>query len=141
MKAVLRQKIDTILTRANLRKTRPRMAVLTVLLEEGKPVTVQRIITRLGWHSPDKVTIYRILESLVERGMVHKAFLRNKTWHFEPAADCTSNQCHPHFTCVSCGTTHCLRQLRPPLVKSPHRKFVIHRQRVQLEGLCPACAR
>ncbi len=139
MKAGLRQKIDALLTSVKLRKTGPRIAVLKAVLKEGKPVTVRRIIARLGANSPDKVTIYRTLESLVERGIVHKAFLRDKTWHFEPASDCTPNQCHPHFTCVSCGTTHCLRQVRPRLVKSPHEKFVIHRQRVQLEGLCPGC--
>jgi Fe2+ or Zn2+ uptake regulation protein len=68
---------------------------------------------------------------------VHKAFLQNRTWHFELAENCT--QCHPHFTCTNCGDTHCLTEITLPMAKSPHRGFVIDRQRVQLEGVCPEC--
>lgn len=138
MKSDLRLKAQTLLNSACLRLTRPRAAVLGVLLEAGKPVTHEQITAKLAATAPNKVTIYRVLESFVEAGIVHKAFLRERTWHFELADRCTEHQCHPHFTCTSCAQTHCLTGATVPMAKSP-RGFTILHQRVQLEGLCPAC--
>ena len=87
----------------------------------------------------NKVTIYRTLESLVKVGLVHRAFMQERAWHFELANHCSETQCHPHFTCSSCGTTHCLTGFSVPMARSPYKGFVIHHQQVRLEGLCPAC--
>ena len=76
MKTGIRQEARRLLSRANLRRTVPRLAVLGVLLEEGRPVTHEQITAKLEETAPNKVTIYRVLESLVEANIVHKAFLR-----------------------------------------------------------------
>lgn len=128
-----------LLKSANLYCTNRRVAILKVLSAANKPMTQHQIAASLGRAAPDKVTIYRTLESFLEAGLVHKAFLRQRTWHFELAHNCTENQCHPHFTCTSCGDTNCLTEISLPMAKSPHKGFVIDRQRVQLEGLCPRC--
>ena len=120
--------------------TSGRMAVLKVLIKENKPLNQMQIARRLGTDRFDKVTIYRTLESLSEVGLVHKAFMEKRAWHFELAHNCTQSQCHPHFTCIHCGNTHCLMGMSLPMAASPHRGFIIHRQQVRLEGLCPACA-
>ena len=139
MKLSIKQKARNLLASAGLRVTVPRLAVLAVLLRVRKPQTANQIGIKLGANGPNKVTIYRVLESLLEAGFVHKAFLRRRTWHFEPADNCTETQCHPHFTCTSCGRTHCLTEISLPMAKTPHKGFAIHYQRVQLEGLCPKC--
>jgi len=139
MKSDLRLKAQTLLNSADLRLTRPRLAVLGVLLEAGKPVTHEQITAKLAEAAPDKVTIYRVLESFVEAGLVHKAFLRDRAQHFELANRCTSSQCHPHFTCTSCDQTHCLTDTDMPMAKPPAGFTILH-QRVQLEGLCPNCS-
>ncbi len=120
--------------------TAGRVAVLRILLRADKPLRQDEIAGRLGKKRFDKVTIYRTLESLLEVGLVHKAFLDERAWHFELARNCSETQCHPHFTCTSCGNTHCLTEMSIPKVKSPHKGFLIHRQQTRLEGLCPACA-
>jgi len=140
MKAGLIKKIDRLLSPANLRRTKPRIAVLGALLAAAMPLTRRQIAKRISTGSPDKVTIYRTLESFIGAGLVHKAFLQNRTWHFELAYNCTKSQCHPHFTCKICGATKCLVGLYIPVVKDLKNGFVIHRQQVQLEGLCPHCA-
>jgi len=112
---------------------------LKVLLQADKPLSREQIASRLGKAGLNKVTIYRALESFVRAGLVHKAFLHHRTWHFELAHNCTESQCHPHFTCNDCGDTQCLAELSLPMVKGLKKGFVMHRQRVQLEGLCPAC--
>jgi len=129
-----------ILKAVKLYRTGCRIAILKVLLKSNKPLNQEQIAQRLGKKRFDKVTIYRTLESLREVGLVHKAFMQKRAWHFESAQDCTENQCHPHFTCTSCGNTHCLTEMKLPMAKSPHKGFIIRRQQVRLEGLCPACA-
>jgi len=129
-----------MLTAAGLYRTKSRAAILGVLLRTATPLTQDQITVTLGRKHLDKVTVYRTLSSLLEAGLVHKAYLDKRAWHFELAGNCTNRQCHPHFTCTSCGGTHCLTDMSVPMPKSPHKGFVISRQQVRLEGLCPACA-
>ena len=108
--------------------------------QEELGLSQDQIARLLGKKHFDKVTIYRTLESLLKVGLVHKAFIEKRACHYELAHNCTASQCHPHFTCTSCGKTHCLTEISLPMAKSPHKGFVIQRQQVRLEGLCPACA-
>jgi len=128
-----------ILKAAKLYCTDCRMAILKVLMKAGRPLTQEQVAQRLGKNRLDKVTIYRTLESLFKVGMVHKAFMEERTQHFELANKCSKSQCHPHFTCTSCGVTHCLTEMSLPMAKSPYRGFVIRHQQVRLKGLCPEC--
>ena len=139
MKPTTEQKIEQLLKSANLRRTKPRIAALSVLLSADKPINQQEIADKAGVVAPDKVTIYRILETFIEAGIVHKAFIKDRTQHYELAHNCTKTQCHPHFTCKNCGTTNCLIGFSVPTVEGLKKGFVIHRQQVRLEGLCPAC--
>lgn len=129
-----------MLRSAKLYRTASREAILNVLAEADRPLSQDEIAGRPGAERLNKVTIYRTLESFLEAGLVHEVFLRERAWHFELADHCTESQCHPHFTCISCGTTHCLTGMPIPMTASPYRGFVIYRQQVRLEGLCPACA-
>jgi Fur family ferric uptake transcriptional regulator len=140
MKSQLKERIDNLLVSAKLKRTAPRMAVLSVLLDADKPQTVYQIAAKLSGKAPNKVTIYRTLESFCRAGLVHKAFTHKRAVYFELASRCSELQCHPHFTCKSCGVTNCLIGLSVPLVKGLKKGFVIHRQQVRLEGLCPRCA-
>ena len=139
MKSEIKHKIRDLLRTAKLRRTSPRVAILAILFGARRPQTAEQIAAKLSSNAPDKVTIYRALERFVAAGLVHKAFLQERTWHFELARNCTETQCHPHFTCTSCGDMHCLMEISLPMARSPHKGFVIGRQRVQLEGLCPKC--
>jgi Fur family ferric uptake transcriptional regulator len=120
--------------------TAGRVSILKVLIKAGKPLSQEQIAQRSGKRRFDKVTIYRTLESLLKVGLVHKAYMETRAWHFELAHNCTESQCHPHFTCTNCGDTHCLTEISLPMAKSPHKGFVIHRQQIRLEGLCPVCS-
>jgi Fur family ferric uptake transcriptional regulator len=133
-------KARKILKVAKLYNTECRTAILDILLKAGNPLNHEQIMKRLGKKCFDKVTIYRTLESFCEAGLVHKAFMQKRAWHFESAQDCSESQCHPHFTCTNCGHTHCLTGTILPTLKSPYKGFIIQRQQVRLEGLCPACA-
>jgi Fur family ferric uptake transcriptional regulator len=140
MKPNLDLQARKMLKAAELYCTECRVAILKVLVRAGRPLSRVQIAQRLGKKHLDKVTIYRTLASLLKVGLVHRAFMAKRAWHFELADRCSENQCHPHFTCTSCGSTHCLTEMSLPMAKSPHKGFVIHRQQVRLEGLCPKCA-
>jgi Fur family ferric uptake transcriptional regulator len=140
MKKKTDKQAQEMLKAAKLYCTRHRVKILKVLLKATKPLSQDQIAHRCGRKHFDKVTIYRTLESLVKVGLVHKAFVEKRASYFELALHCTKEQCHPHFTCTNCGSTHCLREITFPMATSPHRGFVIHHQKVHLEGLCPACA-
>jgi len=141
---MIRSKFDLqareMLKLAKLYCTENRIAVLKILLQASKPLSEEKILAKFGRNSPDKVTIYRTLETFCNAGLVHRAYVHKRAWHFELANHCGSIRCHPHFTCKSCGQTQCLLGLSVPLVKGLKKGFVIHRQQVRLEGLCPACA-
>ncbi len=140
MTARLDDKAREMLKRAKLYCTEARIAILRALLEAARPLRQDQITTPTARRTFDKVTVYRTLKSLVEAGLVHRAFTYKRAWYFELADHCTEHQCHPHFTCTSCGVTHCLTDISLPMARIADKGFVISRQQVRLEGLCPACA-
>jgi len=139
MKAPFTAQAEAMLKGVHLYCTAARVAIVRVLLRAPRPLTQDQIAAKVGQRY-DKVTIYRTLASLLEAGLVHRALTGAKTWQFELGRHCSQHQCHPHFTCTRCGSTHCLTELQPPLTQRPYKGFVIQRQQVLLEGLCPECA-
>jgi Fur family transcriptional regulator, ferric uptake regulator len=131
--------ITEMLTAAGLRKTRPRVAVLQAFLSAGVPLSCDQIAERIGPDSPNRVTVYRTIESLVAAGVVHQAYLQDRTWMYELGHHCTEHQCHPHFTCTRCGNTSCLPGVEVPMPTGPVKGYRISHQRVQWEGVCPVC--
>ncbi|MCF7954282.1 MAG: transcriptional repressor [Phycisphaerae bacterium] len=128
-----------LLKKANLRQTHPRRAVLRVLIDADAPITHQQITDKLSDSPPDKVTIYRVLDCLMENGIVHRAFMKDRTAFFELAHNCSKTQCHPHFTCTNCKKTICIKNAKIPLAEINEKGFKINHQKVELEGLCPEC--
>ncbi len=140
MKDDLKKRARKMLKTNGLYCTKARIAILKVLLETPRPVRQDEIADSSTDRTLNKVTIYRTLESLVEAGLVHRAFMQERAWHFELAHHCTEKQCHPHFTCLVCGVTHCLPEVSVPMAKSPFKGFIFNHQQVRLEGFCPDCS-
>jgi Fur family transcriptional regulator, ferric uptake regulator len=140
MKSQLKEKINSILDSVKLKRTEPRRMVLEVLLNASQPQTADEIVATTGKTGPNRVTVYRILESMVEAGIVHRAFVAEGSQHFEMADKCTEHQCHPHFVCTDCGKTSCMHDVSVSMATSAPAGFVIQRQQVRLQGLCPKCS-
>jgi len=129
-----------MLKEARLYCTEARVAILKSLMAAAGPLRQDQIAGPSGDRTMDKVTVYRTLDSLIEAGLVHRAFMHERAWHFELADHCSEKQCHPHFTCTNCGVTQCMTDISLPMATIPQKGFIINRQQVRLEGLCPACA-
>ena len=134
-----KNKAVEMLKECGLRITAPRTAVLAALLDASSPLTQEQIAESIGPDGPNKTTIYRTLLSLTEQNLIHKAFIKDRVWHFELAHHCGRHQCHPHFTCVKCNQTRCLTGIHPPLIKDLPAGYQVIRQQVRLEGLCDRC--
>jgi len=139
MKVPVKEKIDKLLNSVKLKKTLPRRMVLEVLLNSTQPQTADEIVSAIGKAGPNRVTVYRTLESMVDARIVHRAFVEERSTHYEMADKCGEHQCHPHFVCTDCGQTRCLTEVSVSMASNPPAGFVIHRQQVKLEGLCPRC--
>jgi len=139
MKSQIKEKIDRLLNSAKLKRTGPRRTILEILLAGNRPQTADEIVSAMGNTRPNKVTVYRTLESMVDAGLVHKAFVEERSQHYELADKCTEHQCHPHFVCTDCGRTSCMHDMSLPMAISAPAGFVIERQQVRLQGLCPKC--
>ena len=131
-----------ICRKCNLRVTPQRSIIYKEMLDSPEHLSAEVLYVRINKKFPDISldTIYRTLESFCKAGLVHKAFISKRAVHFELANRCGPAQCHPHFTCKNCGATDCLVGLSVPIVQGLRKGFIIHRQQVRLEGLCPSCA-
>ena len=133
------ERAAALLKSCGLRKTQPRVVILSALLEADGPLTQDQIAERIGKTAPDKTTIYRTLMILVEHNLIHQAYIQGRSRYFEPAHHCRADQCHPHFTCMQCHETRCLTDTHPPLVQNLPAGFQIHRQQIRIEGICADC--
>lgn len=140
MTTAARDKARRMLKDTKLYCTEARVAILEALMQAARPLRQDQIVPQSAEKTFNKVTVYRTLESLVEAGLVHRVFTQDRAWLFELADHCSEKQCHPHFTCTSCGITLCLTDISLPMARIADKGFVVSRQQVRLEGLCPTCA-
>ncbi|MBN1763643.1 MAG: transcriptional repressor [Sedimentisphaerales bacterium] len=131
---------EELLQNADLRCTRGRLDILRVLLAADRPLSQDEIARRMGRNGLNKVTIYRALEAFNRAGFLHIAQVQERIRYYELAHRCRQMRCHPHFACVRCGRLYCLHDHYLPLIKDLDQGFVIHRQQIRLEGLCPDCS-
>ena len=125
------------------RKTIISTQVLTLLEASSAPLSVAQIMTSLEKKNltPNKTTIYRILEKLIQKKIVSKITIRDGTTYFEFA----QSQHHHHFICIQCDAVFCLPTCH---VEShqinldsflPNPKFKIKSHDFNLYGICAPC--
>jgi Fur family ferric uptake transcriptional regulator len=133
---------EALVRDAAMRATRPRIEVLAVLLAAPRALThheVERRVRRaLGM---DRVTIYRVLEWLVARGLAHRISGDDRVWRFNAADEEHARQQHAHFKCNDCGEVICLETAmtaRTVPLPAGYRPQEID---VTVRGLCAGCTR
>jgi len=100
---------DQLIRRSGARLTSPRSAVLSLLLASDHALTHQEITdTLIGSLPVDRVTIYRVLEWLVEQGLAHRIAGEDRVWRFSVSKQIGDDHQHAHFACTQCGQTFCL---------------------------------
>jgi len=120
------------------RQTRTRVAVLSILLAASNALSHQDIAEKLEkmGEGCDRVTLYRVLDRLVEQGLAHKLSGDDRVWRFNAAVE--GQHQHPHFHCVSCGKVTCLDTVSINVGRLP-AGYTSQSISTTIEGSCPQC--
>ena len=131
-----------LLTDAGVGLTPNRLEVLQVVGNNNCPLSAQDIFETLRRRSTiNRVTVYRILDLLVARGLVHRISGGGRTAFYGLAPN-ANHRPHPHFYCKRCGHMECLSADSLRLDAGPlNRTFPgrIDAVQVCLDGVCKDC--
>lgn len=131
---------EVLVRSAATRVTRGRIEILAVLLAARRALThheIERQVRR-GALDMDRVTIYRVLEWLVARGLAHRISGDDRVWRFNAADEEHARQ-HAHFKCNNCGDVTCLETAlaaRSVPLPSGYRPQEVE---LTVKGLCAGC--
>lgn len=87
---------------AQMRITKPRIAIIESLNQHDGPVSIERIHLDVGSNVCDLVTVYRCLSAFENLGIVRRSYLHNGTCLYELTL---GSQQHYHISCKACGKT------------------------------------
>ena len=88
------------------RMTAPRMQVLAAMLAAKRVLSHHDIENMLGAARLDRVTLYRVLDWLVEQGLAHRIAGPDRVWRYSVTGE--EHETHAHFQCNRCGKVLCL---------------------------------
>jgi Fur family transcriptional regulator, ferric uptake regulator len=133
--------IQQILRRNRLSVTDSRSKILELfLLQNG--ALAHADIERKSGSSFDRVTVYRTLQTFVEKGIVHTIPTADNSIRYALCKDeCSEGHHHDHhvhFVCGQCGTTICLDDITVPDIKLP-KGYQSTQVEVVVNGVCRNC--
>ncbi|MEJ5349236.1 MAG: transcriptional repressor [Desulfosoma sp.] len=131
------------LEKVEIRPTKHRLAVLQILGNAPHPLTAQEVFEALQPHCTiNRVTVYRVLESLVEGGVVEKISAGDRSFRYGLAPNEHHPQ-HAHFYCRLCGFMACLPPEKLPSFfhddSTPSLPGVVEKYEIRLDGICHRC--
>ncbi|GAA1912252.1 Fur family transcriptional regulator [Nocardioides hwasunensis] len=131
---------EGLLRSADLRVTRPRLAVLRAVRRHPHADTGSLLAAvRTEEPAVSHQAVYDVLGVLSEHGIVRRIQPAGSVARYELRV----GDNHHHVVCRSCGTVadvDCAVGHRPCLDASDSRGFVIDEAEVTYWGLCPSCA-
>ncbi|MCG8637822.1 MAG: transcriptional repressor [Desulfobacterales bacterium] len=133
---------EELLSSAKLSATNNRMRVLEVVGNNSFPLSAKDIFKTLERSSSiNRVTVYRILDLLVDHGVVDRISTGGRAFYYGLAPN-SHHKPHPHFYCTNCGQMDCLSPESlvvemDTLIKTfPGR---IEKVEVRVDGICKNC--
>ncbi len=133
--------VSDILKKNSLSITGSRTRILELFLESGGALAHADIEKRTG-EVFDRVTVYRTLQTFVEKGIVHQIPTTDNSVLY---ALCKHNceqghhqDNHVHFICDVCEKTTCLDDVTVPAVKLPVG-FRPTQSAMIVSGVCKDC--
>jgi len=91
----------------------------------------------------DRVTIYRTLQTFVEKGIIHTIPTADNSVRYalckDNCAEGHHHDNHVHFLCDECGTTYCIDRVTTPEINLP-AGFRQKQTDVIVSGICKNCS-
>lgn len=123
------------LRQADLKVTPARLAILNILEHSDIPMDVVSIRRRV---KADKVTVFRILNSLSDKGIVKPIQFNEGKLRYEYA----DKPKHHHFICENCGKIIDVMGCNIDLLEKDiekKKKVLVKRHSLEFFGLCADC--
>jgi len=88
----------------------------------------------------DRVTIYRVLDRLVNEDLVHKILTFDGGVKYASCTSCNTKHHHDHihFSCELCKTVTCIEEVEPSF-KLPEN-YKVKEVNFTVSGVCPECS-
>ncbi|HYE55378.1 MAG TPA: transcriptional repressor [Chitinophagaceae bacterium] len=133
--------VDVILKKNQLSVTGSRKKILELFIgSEG--ALAHADIERKAGEKFDRVTVYRTLQTFVDKGIIHCIPTADNSIRYalckENCSEGHHHDNHVHFICNSCEKTICLDDVLVPEVKLPEAFTPLHSQMV-VTGICTDC--
>ncbi|MBS1927070.1 MAG: transcriptional repressor [Chitinophagaceae bacterium] len=130
-----------ILKKNSLSVTEGRKQILNLFLE-SEGALAHADIEKKTDAAFDRVTVYRTLQTFVEKGIIHQIpTTDNSIMYALCRHECEEGHHHDnhvHFVCSSCGKTICLDEVTVPSVQLP-KGFKPQHAAMVVSGLCAEC--
>jgi Fur family ferric uptake transcriptional regulator len=134
-------RIKDILRRNQLSVTASREKILNLFLSNNCALAHADIEHKAGERF-DRVTVYRTLQTFVEKGILHTIPTPDNSIKYGICKnDCFEGHHHDnhyHFVCTQCGKTECLEEFIIPSVKLP-RNYIANNVEIVVNGVCSTC--
>lgn len=139
--AHIETQIGNLLKKNNLSITGSRKKILQLFLEQEGALAHGDIEKRAA-EKFDRVTVYRTLQTFVEKGIIHTIPSAENSIRYALCKDeCTEGHHHDHhvhFVCNICNNTFCLDDVVTPEIKLPKGYHAGHVE-VVVDGVCKKC--
>ena len=133
--------IARTLKRNKLSVTDSRKKILQLFLENTGALAHGDIEKKAG-EKFDRVTVYRTLQTFVDKGIIHTIPTADNSVRYALCKDeCSEGHHHDHhvhFICDNCHKTYCLDDVVTPDIKLP-RGYTPNHTEVVVEGICKNC--
>lgn len=132
--------IAEVLRKNNLSITESRRKILGLFLQTPDALTHGDIEKKAG-EKFDRVTVYRTLQTFVEKSIIHTIPTADNAVLYALCKDCEEGHHHDdhvHFVCTHCNTTICLDDVVTPRIDLP-AGYKAENVQVVINGLCKNC--
>lgn len=135
------EKFVDLLRQNKLKVTQPRLGVLRIVSSKQTAISQPDLEKLLG-DSVDRVTLYRVLATFEEKGILHKIFdLHGTATYAFCSTKCDEHHHHDehvHFICSSCNSVYCLDDFKLPKINLPEG-YQLNSVGINAVGLCAQC--
>jgi len=135
-------KTEALLKKNRLSITESRKKILQLFLDERGALAHGDIEKKAG-EKFDRVTVYRTLQTFVDKGIIHTIPTSDNAVRYALCRDeCSGGHHHDHhvhFVCSECQTTYCLDDVVTPELNLPRGYQSAHIE-VVVQGTCRQCS-